>query len=146
MSLSAFTLFCEDVRAEKAGTESIVGIFPDNISADKGHPFAFPKLAIYTRIRISLDWKIEPITVLLAANSSESMLTSMDEEFLSKTLGDARSAGAPFATITSRAVFAPFPVPEPTRFIVVVTTASERIEAGYMNVAPAPEGAIFANA
>ena len=32
--VSAVAIFCQDIREEKAGTVSIVGILPDNISSD----------------------------------------------------------------------------------------------------------------
>lgn len=65
----AVAVFCEDVRSEIQGTDSIVGLLPDNIVLPEA-PFSFPKLALYTRIflavsrvpesiRIRIDWPWE---------------------------------------------------------------------------------------
>lgn len=50
-SISAMSLFCESIRVELQGSETYVGVLPDRITATD-FPFAFPSLAIVTRITI----------------------------------------------------------------------------------------------
>ena len=49
--ISVVALFCSDVRQEKGGTETIVGIFPDNVNL-LTIPGAFAQMYVYVRMLI----------------------------------------------------------------------------------------------
>lgn len=44
----AIALFCEDIREEKSGAETLIGLFPDNVLVPT-IPSALPRLSIYIR-------------------------------------------------------------------------------------------------
>ena len=44
-------ILCEDIRDERSGTETLVGVLPDNV-AIRGPRGVMPKLAVYLRIQI----------------------------------------------------------------------------------------------
>lgn len=57
MPLSAISFFCEDIRKEFNGGETIIGLMSDNLTVEMppvapppGHQAALPKICIYTRI------------------------------------------------------------------------------------------------
>lgn len=64
LPFDAVTVFAEDVREEKQGTISLIGILPD-ILAIPNMPSALPKIAIYTRIHVPVESAIDGFTVLL---------------------------------------------------------------------------------
>ncbi len=68
--VTGFALFCEDIRAEKLGTETLVGVLPNGILVPR-MPFKFDKLGIYSRIQISRDWKGERISCQLRLPNGE---------------------------------------------------------------------------
>src|SRR5262245_31880489 len=80
--LSAVALFCEDIREEKAGTYTIIGIFSDNISVP-GLPFAFAKLGIYARLTFPVSDAPSPIALrLVEADGKEVPLTVFGEDII----------------------------------------------------------------
>ena len=55
-------MFCEDVRCESGGTETIVGVFPDNPRVPETHP-VIPKYFAYVRVNVFLPYDIEQVLV-----------------------------------------------------------------------------------
>lgn len=55
MTLSAITLFCEDIRNETQGTEIIVGVLPDIVNVQNPSPINVPRLGVFTRANFPLD-------------------------------------------------------------------------------------------
>ncbi|MGN6207736.1 hypothetical protein [Asticcacaulis sp.] len=62
MPLSAISFFCEDVRKEFNGGETIVGLMSDNLTVEvpsvappTGHQPALPKICVYTRINFDMN-------------------------------------------------------------------------------------------
>jgi hypothetical protein len=43
------SLFCDDIREERSGADTIVGVYPDNLSLPH-IPSVIPKFGIYTRL------------------------------------------------------------------------------------------------
>ncbi|HVY50692.1 MAG TPA: hypothetical protein VHA07_03940 [Devosia sp.] len=127
------TLFCDDIREELTGMNTLVGIYPDNVVVNK-MPFAFPKLAFYTRLTVPTDFEIEPITVNLLAGEEERQLATFTSELVSLAISQAKADGAEIAGMISRTVHAPFPVAAPTRLRIMAKTPNYECQIGNLNI------------
>ncbi len=143
--IAATGLFCEDIREEKQGTDTLIGILPDNIvvqalgqSEQTGQP-VFPKLALYVRINVSHETHIETLSVKLGLpDGSVLNLTTFDKELIKKTHLDASEA--PFMGFLSKTVFRPMPLPMKGRFEAIVEMNGDETVCGFLNVTrEAPE-------
>ncbi len=131
---SAITLFCEDVREEKSGMNTVVGIFPDNIEANK-IPFSFAKLAVYTRLILDIDKEYRDISITLMQPGQEKrILTNVPPDLVAKSKEDARSQRAPIAGIISRTIMAGFKVETEGRIVVTVGVNGEEHISGTLNI------------
>lgn len=63
--ISGFALFCEDIREEAKGTETLVGILPASLSVSS-MPLNFLKLCVYARLKIPKAWDKGPILCFLS--------------------------------------------------------------------------------
>lgn len=101
--------FCHDIRAESAGTETIVGAFPDNMNVPS-LPGAIPQAAVYIRILIGLDEKPETVRAVLKTAWGDTPIGEATEELLRKAQSSARESGLPIAGAIMRSLIAPFPI------------------------------------
>lgn len=127
------TLFCDDIREEHSGINTLVGIYPDNVVVE-AIPFAFSKLALYTRLTVPGDFEVEPINVSLFVGGEERPLASITAELVEKAIQDAKRDGAQIGGMISRAVYAPFPVLVPTRMRVVAKSTTYQLEMATLSV------------
>jgi len=104
-------LFCEDVRDEKNGQQTIVGVFPDATFVGSV-PAVLPKLVLYVRTVFSPNDEVEIITMLLKnADGEEIEMNKVPVELLRGAQNEVRKTGSPVATIVSVLGFANFPIP-----------------------------------
>jgi hypothetical protein len=66
--VSACALFCEDVRQEKTGGETLVGVMRDNL-AMSSLPGVLPKLGIYIRMNIPLGLEARQVNFYMVMSS-----------------------------------------------------------------------------
>jgi hypothetical protein len=143
MKFWAITLFCEDIREEKTGSETLVGVARDNFQAQH-IPGLFPKLGLYTRLLIptELEGPIEPVVVkLVSPEGSEHTLATFDVDFLAREIEGARKSGSPLLGLIAAAVGSPFPLKLAGRFLVIVATPTNEIISGQLNVLGPKENA-----
>lgn len=127
-------VFCEDIRGEVSGTDTVVGIFPDNISAP-GLPVVFPKFALYTRINIDPAAAYAPIQIkVLGKDGSVIMSNSIEEGLILRTMEDAKNTGAPFAGIISRMLVVNFSANAEGRILAVAKIGDEEFSYASMNI------------
>jgi len=144
-SFSAVALFCEDIREEKAGTITLVGIFPDNINVSKV-PMHFAKLAVFTRINYPVDMKPERLEVILKdAEGSETNFGSFDQAFIEEAVKRAKEKGAPIVGLITQIVAPGFPVQKPGRLVVVVKAPKSEVIAGHADIKELPQAATDSN-
>lgn len=126
-------LICEDIRAEKSGQETLVGIFPDNIRVPE-FPGAIPKLSIYVRIHIDPAFDPGPIKIrLIVPSGEEHDLSELSEEFIKHVRDQALAKGAPIAGIISRATISPLQIGSPGRLIVVANVQGKEFPCAALN-------------
>jgi hypothetical protein len=134
LEISAVGLFCEDIREERSGSNSIVGILPDNLSLSH-IPGVLPKLCVYIRINIGLDRDPRPIvTYLILPNGETTAKRPLDDALIEKTRKRAKKDGSLFAGFISRIVMTPFPVEMAGRIQCLVTIGDTEYLCGALNL------------
>ena len=130
----AIGLFCEDVREEKSGADTLIGIFPDNLGLNQ-LPATLPRLGFYTRIIFDPNTDPGPISVRLKMPDDSLMnLTTFDPNLVLKTRNDAISSGAPTAGLITRGVASPFNVLKTGRILIIAKVGEREIVCGHLNI------------
>lgn len=131
---SAAALFCQDIRPEKSGTETLVGVLPDNVDV-VSIPGIMPQLCLYTRIVLYPPYEHKRIdTVLLSADGKEIARNQITHETLEMVRNDAKGSGAPFATIVARLIRSPMPLEAVGRMVARVEADGEIVECAQLIV------------
>ncbi len=131
---SVVALFCDDIRSEASGQDTIVGVLPDNVAFTK-YPAALPKLAVYVRIHLRTATPPKSISNKLVGPEGVVIIeNTVEQHLITKTLADSQRDGAPHSGIISRFVLAPFPVTAPGRLQVITTIDGEEVVAGALNL------------
>lgn len=117
--LQAVGFFCEDVREEQAGTETLIGIYPDNMAVP-GIPGMLHKLGIF--VRINFDPESPPskgTVVLIAPDDSRQVIGEFSEQLIQESRNGAVAQGTLIAGLKMRSTLIPFPVFTPGRFQLI---------------------------
>ena len=131
--ISITGLICEDIRTEKSGQETLVGIFPDNINVP-AFPGVVSKLAIYVRVHVDPAFDSGPIKIrLIIPGGEEHDLPELSEEFIKKARDQALAKGSPIAGMISRAIVAPLQIASPGRLIVMVNVQGKEFPCAALN-------------
>jgi hypothetical protein len=139
--VSIVALFCEDIREEKAGTDTIVGVLPDNLRVPS-IPGLFPKIGVYVRTNIRPEFDAGPFTTrIVTAGGKEVSRSEATAEVVNGVRQSARAKGTPYAGFITKIVIAPFPINEAGRILAVVTIGDIEYVAGALNVEFAPRDA-----
>jgi len=132
--ISIVALFCEDIREEKAGTETIVGVFPDNLRLPRV-PGVFPKMCVYVRTHIRAEFDAGPFFIrIIMPGGKELSRSEARTEMVNEVREKARSKGAPYAGFISKFVVAPLEVTEAGRIQAVVTIGGQEYVVGGLNL------------
>lgn len=135
---SAITLFCDDIREEKTGMDTLIGVYPENVNVPS-FPFAFPKIGIYTRISFDVTDAPGEIAVRFSAPKQDDVpLTVFSEEFVSNAQIESKTNGSPITGLITKAVSVSFPVKEAGQVRVIVTIQGVEYVGGILNVNQAP--------
>ena len=139
MMYSAVALFCEDIREEKSGTDTIVGVFPDNVNVPT-FPFTFAKIAIYLRINMPAD-SDSPKRIEYWLTSPDNIpfpRTPIEAELIERARRDAMERGSVIGGTISKAVIGFLQLKTPGRLNLVVEIDGRELVAGTLNVQPNP--------
>ncbi|MGQ3299657.1 hypothetical protein [Reyranella sp.] len=116
----ALALFCDSIRREIGGIDSLVGILPDSVALEE-IPGMVPRIAFYLRLQI--DPKIDPnpmeITIRMLDGSRES-LGQIDAAVVNRARELA--ADKPYAGVIVRSHLAPVAVAAPGRIEAYLST------------------------
>lgn len=134
MALNIVGFFCEDIREEKTGQITLIGILPDNISvppipanAPDGARARMPKLAVYIRIHISPDENVRSMaTKLVLSGGDEISLGEIDAAVIAQAKKEATDAGLPVAGIVHHAIMQGFAIPTPPERLTGILTVDGR--------------------
>lgn len=130
----AVALFCDTVRREQGGSDTVVGIMPDNISISQV-PAILPRLALYVRIQFDAEIEISPVSLSLRTPDGQNIeLGTLDQETFNKAGSSAKESDKPYAGVIARTEMAPFQVLQTGRIDAIVKTATDEILAGHLTV------------
>src|SRR5258705_6911835 len=123
---SVVSIFCEDIREERSGQDTIIGILPDNMLVPmSGTPRpmqALPKLCVYVRIHLDIDSRPQSISSgLFSPDGIELVLQTWDPSTIDTAYSQARANGMPVVGLVLKAIMGPFPVPSPGKIVSKVT-------------------------
>src|SRR5262245_11854322 len=125
---SAVAIFCEDIREEASGQNTIVGTLPDTLvltGALPGHAndkVNLPRLGLYLRLNFDAQGdKPKQLSVkLINTNSQAIPLQGWSNETIEKAFADSRSNGTPLVGLILKMVVTPFVFPGAGRLALVV--------------------------
>jgi hypothetical protein len=134
-------MFCEDIRQDVTRAETLVGVFPDNVSTP-GLPLIIPKFGMYVRINLDPHAKDVPIEFILE-HPDGALITKnlIDPKLISDTKAEARKTGAPIAGIISRVIMVSFEIHMPGRIMLRARVGKDEFVAGSLNVKVEPQQA-----
>jgi hypothetical protein len=137
--ISVLSLFCDDIREEKRGSDILVGILPDNVNVPK-IPFSFPKMAIYTRINLDPECDPGELSVTVRSPSGVALFAAtLDANVVQKAITEAKASGSPIAGLINRTISMNWHVKEPGRVTVIVTAHGKEYLAGALNLQQTPK-------
>lgn len=137
--LSIIALFCDDIRHEAQGTDSLVGIMPDNINVPQ-FPFIFPRLSFYLRVLFDARMDLKPIRIMLRIPGvhDDVQMTELHDNLISTAKKQNEGKGSPILGLIARATFSPFPVSSPGRLLVLAKVQGKERICGGLNVQEIP--------
>lgn len=134
MNYSIIALFCEHIRRESGGAETLIGILPDNVGLPSV-PFVLPSLSVY--VRIHLNNGFDPGTLSISLLSAEKAVIASQEierQLIDQVLASAKQSGTAVAGIVSRLNFRNFEIPAFGRMTAQASVGQEEIVCGVLNV------------
>lgn len=141
MSLQLMAVFCEDIREEATGQQTLIGILPDIINlpprpaeAKQTSRPRLPKLGVYFRIQMGVDEPAQPINVkLIFSDGQEVALGTIDQPLIDKAKQEARDASMPQAGLRFTAVYPNFRIESFGIMSAVCEMGNDRHTAGMLN-------------
>jgi hypothetical protein len=131
--ISAIALFCFDAREEKGGTETLVGILPDNVNMPS-FPGGFVQMTVYFRVHMNVTYRpMEIIARVILPDGSELNRYQMDQAALEKTREKAVKNGNTYMGLITRFTVAPLRIDEPGRIQALLNVDGTDIVAGSLN-------------
>jgi hypothetical protein len=131
--ISVVAMFCSDVRQEKGGTETIVGIFPDNVRLPR-IPGAFAQMYVYVRIHMRPNFRpLSIVTRVMAPDGSEIDRSEMEPELIERTREKAIASNTPYMGLIAKFAMAPMHVAQEGRFHTIVSIDGTEHIAGSLN-------------
>lgn len=128
----ALALFCDSVRRERGGSDTIVGVLPDNMNI-KETPAVLPRLSLYIRLQFDPDADVNPVSLFLRTPDGEMIsLGVLAPEVFDRARRQAKENAKPYAGMIARTEMAPFQVIRPGRIDAIVKTATDEILAGHL--------------
>ena len=140
--LVAIALFCESLRQETAGSETIVGVMPDNANVPQ-LPAAIPRLCIYVRVQVDPDFDPNPVSLALRTpDDKEIDLGKIDAAVFDTSRKQAKQTGKPYGGVIIRSELRPFAVLKYGRLEAILRTSTDKIVCGHITFQPPPSTAI----
>jgi hypothetical protein len=136
--ISAFALFCEDIRREGSGRDTIIGTTGGTLRVPS-FPGGLRRLALYVRISFDADGEYtKPVWVDVELSNGEVERQDnkpVPAEMIARSVARAKEKGDPFGTIISRMrLEEPVQFNEPTRISAVLHCGDERKVIGFFKV------------
>jgi hypothetical protein len=136
MTISAIALFCEDIREEKAGTETLIGVMPSTLSVPS-FPSGVPKLGIYCRVQfpVSLD-DFAAEAFLTTSWGQRFAVGGFGQDLTAQAKSESMTIGLSFASVIIKGLMVPMPFPEPGRFEFILKIGHDERVCGALGIIP----------
>lgn len=120
--VSVVGIFCEDIREEKSGQDTLVGTLPDNAYVPKV-PGVFSRLGLYGRIHLDANGPIPKSIIprLTTPDGSEMGLPLWEQSVVDGAFRDAKFKETPLVGLILRIAFMNLPIPNVGLFTFRVT-------------------------
>lgn len=132
-SFSAIGLFCEDIREEKSGQDTLVGILPDNVDVPSV-PGVIPKIGLYVRVHIYETGKPQKIRIRLKMPGGEETELANLDNLIDKSKKEAAENAIPYAGIISKSVISPFKLTSIGKVEAILEVDDEEFTCGALNI------------
>lgn len=132
--IRGLAIFCEDIREEKSGQDTLIGIMADNLAVPLT-PVLVAKLALYVRLYFDCSAQPEAVNAALQMPSGEMHeLGGASIDLVRESFLTARSKNSQLAGIILKGVFSPLPIPRDGAMNAIVTIAGVQRALGTLNV------------
>jgi hypothetical protein len=112
---AAIGLFCEDIREERSGQDTIIGVLPDRINITS-LPGMLPKLCLYVRVHVSPPEEVGPIVARIIMPDGKTLAEGkMEDEKIEQSRSKAAKDGHPYMGVILKFVIAPLPITQEGR-------------------------------
>lgn len=134
-NVSVVGFFCEDIREEKSGQDTIIGILPDNYKVPS-LPGLTPKLCGYCRMHLEIQSKFTDVikTRLVGVNQSDIELGIISQDIIDNSMQEALRNGMPYAGLITKVVLSPFSVQKQGLVQLIVTIGAVDYVAAALNI------------
>ena len=138
MNFNAVGLFCDDIRDEARGVNSVMGIWPDYVKLQPAPPgeTAAIRMGIYVRTSVAVGEPPEDIRISLIAGDETISQIEIEASFVASTQKEAIGGGMPNAGFINKVLVPNFPVTKPTMLRLVVSSGDREVIAGAVSVTP----------
>jgi len=127
-------LFCEDIREEKTGQDTLVGIMADNILLRKV-PAMVPRLAVYVRFYFHVSDTPEPVSLILGVPGGDRVeVGAPDTEIVRSSIEEANRHGAQLAGIILKGAFSPLKINATGPIEIAIKVGEKEHVLGSLNV------------
>src|SRR5437868_1694356 len=118
VTFSAVCLFCEDIRQELSGQDTIVGTLPDNLQIEVPPPpvpnarAMLPRIGIYLRINFKADADKPSTASAKVLNISGNIISESEwtSSVIDKAFADAKTRQLPVVGLLFKVVAGPIPI------------------------------------
>jgi hypothetical protein len=136
--LRAVAVFCEDIREERSGQDTLIGTMSDNLGLPPP-PALLPKLAVYIRGYLDTSSKPEDVSAWVNLPWGERIdLGEASKDLVKSAIDEARSKNNPLAGLIFKAVISPLHVRSLGVVSAFVRTGKQEILCGILNLAVNP--------
>jgi hypothetical protein len=136
---SAVAVFCEDIREEKSGQDSIIGTLPDNMNIPTaivpGQQALLPKFGCYLRMNLDPQDKPKELSVrLVDAQGATITAGGWEQNVLDKAFSDAIANKMPVVGLIFKVIAAPFPIVAAGQITAIAVVNGTDYVAGALNI------------
>lgn len=133
-AVSAVCIFCEDIRQERSGQDTLVGTLPDTVEMS-ALPINFPKFAIYLRIHLDVDRQPREISAkVLNTNGSEISAATWDQTLLDTAFAGSRANELPIVGLIFKSFVSPLIITSAGKIVATATIDGIDYVAGSLRV------------
>ena len=103
-------LFCEDIREEVSGQNTLVGVMADNMAVPST-PVMLARLGIYTRVYFDISDQPEAVSAIVEMPSGDRFeLGGASADLVKASFDTAKSNNVKVAGIILKGIFSPLPI------------------------------------